>query len=517
MRPLCLCVKSLFSYNSPPPKDSPRGSSPDCQLYTPTAVCFMTVTSSPQYLNPHPEHLVQFYESDDYLLNSLSSYIGTGLRDGEVAIVVAKNARLDALGKSLLDQGIDVPAVVQAGRYIVLDAQPTLAKLCPDGGVSPQLFKSVISPVIADAQRANRRVRVFGEVVALLCDEGNFEAAIQLEELWNDLLRQHPFKLMCAYPRSTFAERSLGEPLLRVCDTHTHVVPCESYTTLTAPDDKTRYIAHLQQKASALESEIAENARLNAQLQQELRRSEELLLREQIARSEAETANRMKDDFLSTVSHELRTPLNAILGWSHLLRNGRLNEKTATQAIEIIERNARSQAQVVEDILDVSRMITGKLTLNIGLVDIAAVINAAIDSVQLAADSKQINLQVQVDPAAGHVWGDASRLQQVVWNLVSNAIKFTPPGGQVAIKVEQVDGDIEIRVSDTGLGIHSDYLACVFDRFRQIDASSTRRYGGLGLGLAVVRHLVELHGGTVAVESLGEGLGATFIITLRSR
>ncbi len=259
-------------------------------------------------------------------------------------------------------------------------------------------------------------------------------------------------------------------------------------------------------------ADFIENAQLHYQVQQELGAREQALLREQLARAESESANRMKDEFLATVSHELRTPLNAIIGWSHMLRRGTLDDATKSRALETIERNAKSQAQLIEDLLDVSRVITGKLRLNIGPVDLASVINAAIDSVQLAAESKGIHLEVRLDPSARHTQGDASRLQQVVWNLLSNAIKFTPAGGHVEVRLERAEGNVQIRVSDTGPGISEDFLPFIFDRFRQADSSSTRSYGGLGLGLAIVRHLVELHGGSVHADSLGTG--ASFTIAL---
>ncbi|HUE81614.1 MAG TPA: ATP-binding protein [Pyrinomonadaceae bacterium] len=259
-------------------------------------------------------------------------------------------------------------------------------------------------------------------------------------------------------------------------------------------------------------ADFIENAQLHHKVQQELEAREQSLLREQLARAEAESANRMKDEFLATVSHELRTPLNAIIGWSHMLRRGTLDDATTSRALETIERNAKSQAQLIEDLLDVSRVITGKLRLNIGPVDLASVINAAIDSVQLAADSKGIHLEVRLDPSARHTQGDAGRLQQVVWNLLSNAIKFTPSAGHVEVRLERAGSSVQIRVSDTGPGIGADFLPFIFDRFRQADSSSTRSYGGLGLGLAIVRHLVELHGGSVHAES--PGTGAVFTIAL---
>ncbi|HKP10967.1 MAG TPA: ATP-binding protein, partial [Blastocatellia bacterium] len=242
--------------------------------------------------------------------------------------------------------------------------------------------------------------------------------------------------------------------------------------------------------------------------------SAELLQREQEARAHAEAANRMKDEFLATVSHELRTPLNAILGWTTMLRKGQVNHEMLPRGLETIERNARSQAQLIDDLLDVSRIITGKLRLEVQPVELWAVIQAAADVVRAAADAKGIQLQLLLDPNAGPVSGDPQRLQQVVWNLLLNAVKFTPKGGHVLVQLGRVDSHAEIIVSDTGEGISPDFLSHVFERFRQADSSYTRKHGGLGLGLAIVRHLVELHGGTVAAQSHGEHQGATFIVTL---
>jgi PAS domain S-box-containing protein len=244
------------------------------------------------------------------------------------------------------------------------------------------------------------------------------------------------------------------------------------------------------------------------------RAREELLEREQQARLELEEASRMKDEFLATVSHELRTPLTAMLGWSHLLRTGKLDEASTAHAIETIERNARSQAQLIEDLLDVSRIITGNLLLDVRPVNPTGVIEGAMEAVRPAAEAKGVRLVKELDTSISSVFGDPTRLQQVIWNLLSNAIKFTPLGGQVSISLARSDSHFEIVVTDTGEGIHPEFLPYVFDRFRQADAKTTRRHGGLGLGLAIVRHLVEMHGGTVSAESDGEDLGATFKVRL---
>ncbi|HEY0006589.1 MAG TPA: PAS domain S-box protein [Pyrinomonadaceae bacterium] len=239
-----------------------------------------------------------------------------------------------------------------------------------------------------------------------------------------------------------------------------------------------------------------------------------LLAREQEARLKAEENNRAKDEFLAMLSHELRTPLTAMLGWTRMLRTHRLDEKTAAHALEIIERNATAQAQLVEDLLDVSRIITGKIRLETEPVDLVPVIGAAIDAVRPAAEAKGLELEVLLDPHIGPVSGDASRLQQVVWNLLINAVKFTPQGGRIIVQLDQTPSQIEIKVSDTGQGIGQDFLPFVFDRFRQADSSTTRAHGGLGVGLALVRHLVEIHGGEVEAESEGEGRGSTFTVRL---
>jgi PAS domain S-box-containing protein len=250
----------------------------------------------------------------------------------------------------------------------------------------------------------------------------------------------------------------------------------------------------------------------------ERKRAEEeraqLLKREQALRVEAEQANRLKDEFLATISHELRTPLNAILGWANMLRSGRLDPEITARAVEIIERNARSQAKIVEDLLDISRIITGKLRLNIGPVELSPVIEAALDVIRPAAAAKDIRLEVMLDSHAGPVAGDPERLQQVIWNLLSNAVKFTDKGGRVQTRLRRHNSQVSLTVSDTGQGISPEFLPFVFDRFRQADSGYARAHGGLGLGLAIVRQLVEMHGGSVSASSPGEEQGTTFTVNL---
>jgi signal transduction histidine kinase/ActR/RegA family two-component response regulator len=262
-----------------------------------------------------------------------------------------------------------------------------------------------------------------------------------------------------------------------------------------------------------LRGEVEERRRMEEALRRSEEKLAELLASEREARSEAERANRVKDEFISTVSHELRTPLHAILGYAQLLLRDQVT-KDQSDGLSVIERNAKVQAQIIDDLLDMSRIMSGKVRLDAKTIDMVQVVEAAVATVQPAADAKGIRIQSMLDPKAGPALGDSGRLQQVVWNLLTNAIKFTPKGGRIQVVMERVNSHLELRVSDTGQGIKPEFLNQVFDRFRQADSATTRRQGGLGLGLSIVKHLVELHGGQVAAFSPGEDQGATFVVTL---
>ena len=240
----------------------------------------------------------------------------------------------------------------------------------------------------------------------------------------------------------------------------------------------------------------------------------QLLESERLARAEAERASRIKDEFLATLSHELRTPLNAVLGWSTILRGRENLDQEMTQALETIDRNARIQGQIIEDLLDMSRIISGKVRLDVQPLDLPGILLEAVDTMRTSASTKGVRLQTVIDPLNATILGDPNRLQQVFWNLLSNSIKFTPKHGRIQILLQRVNSHVEVSVIDTGEGISPDFLPYIFNRFQQADASTTRRYGGLGLGLAIVKNLVELHGGTVRAKSGGVGKGATFIVSL---
>jgi len=278
-------------------------------------------------------------------------------------------------------------------------------------------------------------------------------------------------------------------------------------TQVSVAYENARLYAETESHAAELRSEMA----VRKQAEEE---RAQLLVREQAARAEAELANRTKDEFLATLSHELRTPLSAILGWSHILKNNKLGKADLARGLETIERNARVQSQLIDDLLDVSRIISGKIRIEPRAVDLAVVIEAAIDSVRPTFDAKEIQFETDVEPRDCKVLGDANRLQQIFWNLFSNAVKFTPERGKVRVQVREQDFGVKVSVIDTGVGITPEFLPYIFDRFSQADGSTTRVHGGLGLGLAIVRHLVELHHGRVEVESEGEDRGTTFTVTL---
>ncbi len=272
--------------------------------------------------------------------------------------------------------------------------------------------------------------------------------------------------------------------------------------------------AALRLLVDQLTAVASDNARLVEELRRNAEERERLLESERAARAESERASHLKDEFLATLSHELRTPLNAILGWAQLLRMRPSEPKQIADGLETIERNARAQTQMVDDLLEMSRIISGKLRLEVQHVDLSAVIESAIRTVRPAAEARAIKLECVLDPRAGPISGDPARIQQILWNLLSNAIKFTPKDGRVQVVLACVNSHVELVVSDTGMGIRPEFLPYLFDRFRQADASTTRQHRGIGLGLSIVKNLVEMHGGTVVASSDGPGKGATFVVKL---
>jgi signal transduction histidine kinase len=273
-------------------------------------------------------------------------------------------------------------------------------------------------------------------------------------------------------------------------------------------------VASQHRARESAEQHAAELRASEEALRESESRLRRLVVLEREARAEAQAADRAKDEFLATLSHELRTPLNAVLGWISILRAGKIRPERRAEALEVIERNAKTQARLIEDLLDVSRIITGKVQLDWQPMHLAPVVQAVLETLRPAAEAKGVHLHAHVDPDLGHIHGDAARLQQVLWNLLSNAIKFTPAGGHVTVNAVEAGGGVELSVRDTGIGIEADFLPHVFERFRQADSSTTRTHGGVGLGLAIVRHLVELHGGRISAESEGRDRGSLFLVWL---
>jgi signal transduction histidine kinase len=362
-----------------------------------------------------------------------------------------------------------------------------LATFMEGGRPEPYRFTETIGGLLDEVRtrRPGMPIRAFGEMVDLLWRDGKPNAATSLEGLWNQLAAVQRFSLLCAYHIGNFREQSCSPGFESVCDEHAVVLPTEKYMAISDEPARLREICRLQQRAEVLESALAESRE----------------------------ANRLKDEFLATVSHELRTPLNAILGWNRLAANSS-DPNLVKRAFEVIDRNAKAQLHVIEDLLDVSRITTGKLLVKNEAVDVTELITAAVNSVRAAADSKGIQVKLDVPETVPSISGDADRLHQVLWNLLSNAVKFTPVQGRIDVTVGGVNSHVEIVVRDTGVGIPAEFLPHVFERFRQADNGTTRENGGLGLGLSVVRYLVEAHGGTVQAHSSGRGCGATFTIEL---
>lgn len=344
----------------------------------------------------------------------------------------------------------------------------------------------------------------------------------QIRENFNYSIKDTPCKAViekraiCCYPRRVQAQFP-DAPLLAPLNIESYIaIPFFDSAgsvigLLSVMDGKPLENVHLAESLLAI---FALRIATELERQQTEEDRTQLLAREQQARAQAETANRMKDQFLAVLSHELRTPLNPILGWAKLLRSRSFDPAKTEKALETIERNALLQTQLIDDLLDISRIVQGKLSLTIADVDLTVTIRSAIDTLQLAAQAKTIAVEFESPSLPIWVSGDANRLQQVVWNLLSNAIKFTPAGGQIVIDLQTADDQAQVQVSDTGKGIVPEFLPFVFESFRQADSTTTRQFGGLGLGLAIVRQLVESHGGTVKADSLGEGQGATFTLKL---
>lgn len=448
-------------------------------------------------------HKVQFYDDDAFLLDELSQFIGSALLSGDVAIVVATPEHREGLAERLQARGLDIARALGQGRYVALDAAETLLKFMRDGQPDRARFTDVVGSIIEGATsvvgRSERpRAAVFGEMVALLWAEGKPDAAIQLEELWNELAGTFAFDLRCAYPMSLFHQSDDGAPFGRICETHSHVLPAESYTSLAGEEERLRAISMLQQKAQALESEIEERKRVERTLRE---RNEDL-----------RAALATRDEFLSVAAHELKTPVTSLRGFAQLLlrdmeRNGKVSPDRLQPALETIEQQTRKLNQLVARLLDTAQIEAGKLRIEPAPTDLAALVRGAIEQ-QDSAHHRFVfegpeHLEAVVDPV---------RFEQVINNLLQNAVKFSPEGGVVKVELRQGEqSGALLSVTDQGVGISADQREAVFERFHQ--AHSEGHLSGLGLGLYITREIVALHGGLVWVEGPEQG-GSRFVVAL---
>ena len=439
------------------------------------------------------EHFAQFYEADRYLIDAVSDFIGTALREGNAGVVVATPRHREALADQLLAQGVDLGTSAAEDRYIALDAAETLATFMADGTPDPQRFADVIGTLVRRATQDQRRVRVFGEMVALLASEGNHQGAIRLEELWNNLQRTQAFSLFCGYQMADFGHEGLGAALASVCAEHGRVVPGESYLSLDTPDARLRAIALLQQKAESLEAALKS---------------------ERKARADAEAAMRLRDEFLSIASHELKTPLTALKAYADLNlrrfnRDGEVGPGHIKQALETITTQAEKLGSLLNQLLDISRIETGKLSIERGRIDLSRLVGDVVAQAGARASQHHIRLTA---PARLEVDVDGLRLEQVLINLLDNAIKYSPDGGAIDVVLDCIGPRaVELSVRDHGLGIPPDKRAQIFERFYQ--AHGTTKASGMGLGLYISRQIVELHGGRIRAEFPSDG-GTRFVVWL---
>jgi signal transduction histidine kinase/ActR/RegA family two-component response regulator len=431
------------------------------------------------------------YDEAGFMLDEVDRFIGGALEAGNSAVVIATEPHRAGLLRRLEGRGLDMAVLAGQGRYRSVDAAQTLSQFMIDGWPDERRFADAVGGTIAaGAGDHSTPVRAFGEMVLLLWAQGARDAAIRVEELWNELSKTHAFSLVCAYAMSVFRGDEHGVEFRRVCDEHTHVIPAESFAALIRPDERNRAIAALQQKAQALD---------------------ELLVVAERARADAETAKRARDEFLGMLGHELRNPLSAM---RNALVTARLDPARRERAVDIASRQSEQLARLVDDLLDVARITQGKITLRTQKACFASIVERAVETARPLIEERAHHLTLSLPGNDVLVDGDCARLEQVIVNLLHNAAKYTPPGGTIDVAARCEADEIVLRVRDDGVGISPDLRPRVFDLFAQSERDLNRPQGGLGIGLTVVRRLVELHGGRVEVHSDGIDRGAEFVVRL---
>jgi signal transduction histidine kinase len=470
-----------------------------------------------------PRHAVQFYESDEFLARTVSEYLAGGFKGGEPAVVIATPEHLTGISLNLAARGVNVESARRRGLLTELDARMTLSAFMVDGRPDEERFVNTIAPVLESARRRHGAsdVRAFGEMVNLLWTDGNGDGALALESLWNRLSVTHRFALLCAYAIRHFDDATHSQGFAAICAEHSHVVPSESYLERDEAE-RLREITLLQQRAHALESEMRRRETLEAELRAALADREHLLAAERAARAEAEAArrlaeqaNRAKSEFLAIMSHELRTPLNAIAGYAELMELG-VQGPVSTEQREALDRIQRSQRHLlglINQVLNYARLETGNVRYTLTDVSLDAMLRAADALVYPQIQAKGLRYSYSACDASVTVRADSEKLQQIVLNLLGNAVKFTDHGGEVAVSAESGNETVSIRVRDTGIGIPPEKMALIFDPFVQVDSCYTRTRDGVGLGLAISRDLAHGMQGDLTVQSV-VGQGSTFTLTL---
>jgi signal transduction histidine kinase len=466
------------------------------------------------------DHVIQLYEEDVHLLDAVSRFTGIGLEAGEAAVVIATQSHRDHLEARLRAHGVDLGTIREQGRYVSLDAAEILAQFMVHGCPDPRRFADVVGGVIAHVGSRYPRVRAFGEMVALLWTEGNEDAALQLEKLWNDLVQRHAFPLFCAYPLSSFSKAVHAKKLLKICAEHSHVIPAESYTALTDPDERLRTIVQLQQKAQALEAEIAERQKLEAALRQahaELERH----IEERTAALHRETAERQRLEreaqraahfallgrLAAGVSHEIRNPLGAVFLNVDLLEEELQqpipgHPADVTEILTEIKTNLTRLEDLVQDYLSLVRVANLQLdTQNLGVA-----VQAWVTEFQALAVAQGVTIHQEGLAELGLVAFHASTLRRALLNLVQNALDAMPQGGTIIIAGQQTATQVHLQVQDTGSGIAAAQLGQIFEPLY------TTKPGGTGLGLYIVQEIMAAHGGQITIQSAA-GQGTTFTLT----
>jgi signal transduction histidine kinase/CheY-like chemotaxis protein len=444
-------------------------------------------------------HAVQLYEHEAFLLDSVTDYIGSALAASSAGILIATPPHRDGVAQRLTARGLDVVGAGAQGRYVALDARDTLTRFMVDGWPDPARFDDTIGTLISKTQERAPRIHAFGEMVALLWAEGNREAAIRLEELWNELATRMPFSLLCAYPIEAFHDTSHAKPFAEMSSTHSRVIPAESYMELQG-DAQFRVIAQLQQQAAALEAETIQRRHAETELRKRM---------EQLA-----DADRRKDEFLAMLGHELRNPLAPVTTALQLMRLHSDEPLRVARARETIERQVEHMTRLIDDLLDVSRITRGKIELRHEAVVLSSLVARAVEAARPVIDERghRLTLDLPDEPVA--VSGDPARLEQVLANLLNNAAKYTDVGGRIWVRAFVDAGQVTLSVKDNGAGLTPEMRDHVFDLFVQGPEVRAYARGGLGIGLTLVRRLVEMHNGTVEVRSDGLGKGSEFIVRL---